>query len=250
MWKLPSRNSKIKNLSEVLKCEMTSSEVEYERKQQNKRLSWVEKEIQGLQRLKRLLLFPDSPPVESNTIQNSIHDRITRDVAIVAQPQSKNLYDAVDTESHDNGEIKSYKSSENQMTTKGNAYEKFSDIMTATEQLSVKPRFRNICKSMTINEEQLLDDDDDNHGKTKHREKIGIPPLTCKINDNNESLRDLILQRKQNFFELYKNKRHSHYEIWKLRQKEREEYKLPCVQRVTDSPLHSQKSSDMREKVS
>lgn len=36
---------------------MTKSEAEYERKQRNARLSWIENEIRGLQRLKRLLLY-------------------------------------------------------------------------------------------------------------------------------------------------------------------------------------------------
>uniref|UniRef100_A0A1A9ZP56 Uncharacterized protein n=1 Tax=Glossina pallidipes TaxID=7398 RepID=A0A1A9ZP56_GLOPL len=265
---------------------MTKSEAEYGRKHRNARLNWIENEIRGLQRLKRLLLYRDRSPIESNTTQNCIHDSIKRKVVIETQPQSKNLYNSVDTESHEKGETKSYKPPEiikknkiqeiklvvdesngdvvnlnnNLKRTKGRRletqliYEKPSDVMTATKQLSVKPRFRNIRNSVIVNEEQLLGDDvDDNHDKTKHREKIGYPTLTCKIKDNNDTLRNLILQRKQNFIELYKNKCQSHYETWKLRQKETGQYEVPCAQRFTDSPLPtsaSQKSSDLREEVS
>uniref|UniRef100_A0A1A9VD81 ALMS_motif domain-containing protein n=1 Tax=Glossina austeni TaxID=7395 RepID=A0A1A9VD81_GLOAU len=309
LWKLPPLSTKIKSLSQVLKSEkkrdiysnlhvdlaqptmreclnpMTKSEGEYERKQRNERLSWIENEIRGLQRLKRLLLYQDSSPVESNTTQSCIQDRIKRRVVIETQPQSKNLYYSVDTESHEKGETKTYKSPEiieknkiqdievvidesigdvvnlnnNLKRTKGRRketqliYENPSDVMTATEQLSVIPRFRSIRKGIIVTEEQLLGDDvDDNHGKTKHPEKIGSPTLTCKIKDNNDTLQDLILQRKQNFIELHKNKRQSHYETWKQRQKERGQYELPSVQRVTDSPLPSsasQKSSDLREEA-
>ncbi|XP_037883970.1 uncharacterized protein LOC119634101 [Glossina fuscipes] len=263
---------------------MTQAEVEYERKQRSEQLNWIEKEIQRLECLKQLLLHQNSSPIESSTTSESTGNHLKRKVAAEVQHSSENVYDTVDTEIYAKSDANSDKSPEradkdkihdieviieesnedvvnlndNLKRTRERRketqliYKKSLDDMTTNQRFSFKPRFRSTHETITINEEQLLGDSDNNGHKNRHRKKMETPPLTRKITADN-SLRDLILQRKQKFIELYKNKRHHPYETLKMQQKEGEHkqvYKLPRPQLTSGSPLpssYSRKSSHLRE---
>uniref|UniRef100_A0A1A9UMG9 ALMS_motif domain-containing protein n=1 Tax=Glossina austeni TaxID=7395 RepID=A0A1A9UMG9_GLOAU len=260
---------------------MTQAEVTYERKQRNEQLHWIEKEIHRLECLKQLLLHQNSSPIESSTTSDSIDDHLKRKVAAEAQHSSENVYDSVDTEIYASTEAKSDKppkiteknkihdieiiieeSNEDVVNLNDNLkrtrerrketqliYKKSLNDEAATEQSSFKPRFRSTRETITINEEQLLGDNDDNDGKNRHRKKMETPTLTRKINEDNNSLRDLVLQRKEKFIELYKNKRHHPYETVG---EHKQMHKLPRPQFTSGSPLpssYSRKSSHLGEEV-
>lgn len=284
-------NSSYPNMREWLDP-MTKAEVEYERKQRNEQLHCIDKEIHRLECLKQLLLHQNSSPVESSTTSDSIDDHLKRKVAAEAQHSSENVYDTVDTEIYASTEAKSDKppeiteknkihdieviieeSNEDIVNLNDNLkrtrerrketqliYKKSLGDVAAAEQSSFKPRFRSTRETITINEEQLLGDSDDNDGKNRCRKKMDTPTLARKIsednsNNSNNSLRDLVLQRKEKFIELYKNKRHHPYETFKMQQKvgeHKQMYKLARPQLTSGSPLsssYSRKSSHLGEEV-
>ncbi|KAM7346860.1 uncharacterized protein ACRADG_006622 [Cochliomyia hominivorax] len=203
-------------------------------------LNWIENEIKRLECLKHLLLKDETAKTDSSlecsdannkrltkdSIQtDKLYDTVYSDKSSVLSESAERLVKEIEIileESHEDiinvqDNLKRTKDRKKEIQI---LYEKPTDA----ENKNIKAKFRSLKESINISEEQLINESGSeisNKPRTQ-REKIDTPSTEKSL--ESESLRDLVQQRKREFMEAYKTKKHHHYEALKHQQKQNYKY--------------------------